>query len=196
MGTRGFISFEIDGQRKTAYNHFDSYPDGLGLVVLEWLRKSIEDIPELRRRVQHLRVVDSRSKPTEDDIRSLKGWSWDARAHGGTEDLRSGQEWYDLLHRTQGNPEAILTAGIIEDSSEFPFDSLFAEYGYVIDLDKNVFEAYRGFQEHRHSKGRFARDYGMRGYYPVALVSQWSLDQLPDNNNFLYALQEEDEEQE
>lgn len=32
MGTRGFITFVIDGVEKTAYNHFDSYPSNWGCM--------------------------------------------------------------------------------------------------------------------------------------------------------------------
>lgn len=41
MGTRGFVGFVIDGQEKIGYNHFDSYPDGLGVDVLSWLRGEV-----------------------------------------------------------------------------------------------------------------------------------------------------------
>lgn len=55
MGTRGFICFVIDAKEKTAYNHYDSYPDGLGLHVLTWLRES--DIDIIREQARSLRVV-------------------------------------------------------------------------------------------------------------------------------------------
>ena len=30
MGTRGFVGVKVDNTIKGSYNHFDSYPDGLG----------------------------------------------------------------------------------------------------------------------------------------------------------------------
>jgi hypothetical protein len=75
----------------------------------------------------------------------------------------------------------MLAAGVIEDASKFPADSLFAEWGYVVDFDAMTFEVYRGFQGERHSEGRFAdlpqsRD---NGYFPVRLVKSWPLSDLP-----------------
>jgi hypothetical protein len=37
MGTRGLIGFVIKGRRRATYNHFDSYPEGLGFDVLRFI---------------------------------------------------------------------------------------------------------------------------------------------------------------
>jgi len=37
-GTRGIIGFRLNSQDKLTYNHFDSYPDGLGVALLEEIR--------------------------------------------------------------------------------------------------------------------------------------------------------------
>ena len=42
MGTRGLYGFRKNGVDKTTYNHFDSYPDGLGADVIESLKKDWE----------------------------------------------------------------------------------------------------------------------------------------------------------
>jgi len=189
MSTRGFITFVIDGKEKTTYNHSDSYPSWLGVRMLKWLR---ETWTEIAPGVRALRVVDESTPPTAEDIQRLAEWSWGARQHGGGADLRPGQQWYDLLHETQGDPAAILAAGVIEDGSTFPQDSLFAEWGYVVDLDAGNFEVYEGFQKSPHRKGRFARRRGLTdGYAPVALRASWPLARLPQERAFLAALGEE-----
>jgi len=200
MGTRGFITFAADGEQKTAYNHRDSYPGGLGLDVLKWLRAAAESPVRLGEQVRALRVVDPGSAPTADDISRFRQFAWTRAQHGGDSDLRAGQQWYDLLHETQGNPAVILEAGIIEDASGFPADSLIAEWGYVIDLDGDgMFEVYEGFQSSPHGKGRFAamklRAYGTVGqYYPVALVAKWPLADLPDDAAFIAATEPDEDE--
>lgn len=174
MSTRGFISYVVNGETKTVYNHHDSYPDGLGADVLGWLRKAHEG--GARRLAAALRVVDPNSKPTAEDIERLKPYA-DTRVS-----TRQLDDWYVLLRGTQGNPAAQLDAGVIEDASNFPRDSLFAEYGYVVDFDGRVFEAYKGFQNAPHNEGRFAAFEPVSdspGYYPVALVASWSFDSLP-----------------
>lgn len=182
IGTRGFITFVVNGVEKTAYNHFDSYPDGVGLHVLGWLRRVCTDLDTVREQARALRVVDPDSTPTAEDIERLRDFA-DHRVSSQRLD-----EWYVLLRKTQGRPEQILRAGVIEDSAEFPTDSLFAEWGYVIDLDAQAFEIYRGFQKRPHSKGRFADRAGSRGYAPVALAKTWPLRALPDDMEFLDAL--------
>jgi hypothetical protein len=187
MGTRGFISFVVDDIEKTAYNHNDSYPDGLGLDVLRWLRKAHE--AGSRRMARELRVVEPNSKPTAEDIERLRPY---ADLGVSTQKL---DDWYVLLRHSQGDPAAMLDAGVIEDASEFPADSLFAEWGYVVDFDGRLFEVHKGFQDAPLSSGRFAsRPPNPRsGYYPVALVRAWDFDSLPTDAEFIAAVDPEDE---
>lgn len=132
MGTRGFVGFKVDGITKIAYNHYDSYPSGLGLDVLKWLRK--EHLGSVRRRAAELRIVEPDSRPTAEEIVRLKSYA-DTGVSTGRLD-----EWYVLLRNTQGNPGAILDAGVIEDGT----GTGGMEYGYLVDLDANEFRAYDG----------------------------------------------------
>lgn len=178
MGTRGFLGFVVDGEEKITYNHFDSYPSGLGVDMLKWLRGAVLDMDSLRAAVNALRVVSDDQPPTDADIEHLRQF---ANLRVGEQSERS---WYCLLRGTQGKPGAILQAGAIEGAPEFPLDSLFAEYGYIVDLDAGTFEAYRGFQREQHDKGRFAARGNARGdYFPCALVASWPLAELPSDDD-------------
>lgn len=186
MGTRGFLGFVVDGTEKIAYNHFDSYPSGLGAEVLGWLRK--EHLGHIKRKAAELRVVDETSTPSAEDVERLAPY---ANTRVGTQQI--DDDWYVLLRETQGNPAAILDAGVMLDGGEFPRDSLFAEYGYLVNLDDETFEAYEGFQKERHDKGRFADREPAResnDYYPVALVASWPLASLPTDEQFIDAFGE------
>lgn len=188
MSTRGFVGFVVDGTEKIAYNHFNSYPSALGCNVLEWLSKA--HLGGAQRLASALRVVDPESAPTAEDIERLRAY---ANSNVGTQRI---DEWYVLLRETQGNPAAMLDAGVIEDGHEFPLDSLFAEWGYLVDFDARTFEAYRGFQGAPHDKGRFAGRTGEdtdARYHPVALVASWPLDALPTKDEFMAAVDPEDE---
>ena len=178
MGTRGFITFVNDGVEKTAYNHFDSYPTGVGRqVVADILGEHVT--PDA---VGSLTVVDGGTKPTRAEVRKLAAYTDLGVSKGSTDD------WYCLLRNTQGSPAKMLKAGYIEDASGFPLDSLFAEWGYVIDLDTMTLEVYKGFQMAPHDAGRFAKrevtdDYARKnGYHPVAMVAVYNmLGGLPDD---------------
>jgi hypothetical protein len=132
MGTRGTFGFVIDSQEKISYNHSDSYPDGLGVDVLSWLREEVADIAGLRDRVRALRVVENQSTATPQDIENLREYA-DLSVSS-----RDPSEWYVLLRRTQGNPRLILEAGVIEDGSPY----IGTEYGYLVDLDTETLRTF------------------------------------------------------
>lgn len=187
MSTRGFVTFAVDGVNKTAYSQFDSYPEGLGLDVAAWAREAAADLDTTREAVRALRVVSENSDPTPEDVERLREFAdfevdryvWDDEKRDYIP--RERPSWYQLLRRTQGHPTEMLRAGVIEDAGGFPADSIFAEWGYVVDLTAEVFEVYKGFQIRPHGLGRFAGMAPYReGYYPVRLVGSWPLAQSPE----------------
>lgn len=179
MGTRGFIGFAVDGEVKVGYNHSDSYPEGLGVDMLKWLRDADHDAA--REAARTLRVVAPDSEPADKDIEHLSRF-----LNSGVGTPRERPDWYQLLRETQGDPGAILDAGVIESAADFPADSLFAEWGYVVDFDANTLEVYEGFQHSPHNDGRFATMSGRSdGYYPVRLIKTWSLAELPSDEEFV-----------
>jgi hypothetical protein len=177
MGTRGTWGFVIDGRELLAYNHCDSYPEGLGDDVLKVARSMALD--EMRTAVRALKVVGPEpQEPTAEDIAALAPWT----------DLsvgeRSTSDWYCLTRRMQGDLAATVKSGyFLATGLDWPADSLFCEWGYVIDLDAEAFEVYRGFQTEPHSAGRFAdwtpTAHHVGSYYPIGLVASYPLADLP-----------------
>lgn len=172
MSTRGLWGFTLDGITKVTYNHFDSYPGGLGRD----LAKSVDYWPRftngsnaLREKVRKLRMVSESAKPSTEDIERLSKFA-DTNVSTG-----SLEEWYVLLHDTQGDLEATLQSGYMIDSFAFGFDSLFCEWGYVIDLDRNEFVVYEGFQNSTTDKGLWANGQIDNGYGPIAHVATFPL---------------------
>lgn len=206
MGTRGFLSFVYNGVEKTTYQQFDSYPSGVGIDVLEYLRRQLEPtdedcqdatpeavyeaaLGELKTMVERLRVVkDGVDNVTPADIAALAPWTdFNVSKRMEPDDL---PEWYQLTRRAQGQPGEILASGYLCDASDFPRDSLWAEWGYVIDLDDGDLEVYKGFQTEPHDVGRFADREPMESlsgtvYYPVKRIAAWPLDELPTNEDFV-----------
>lgn len=193
MGTRGFITFVIDGSEKTVYNHFDSYPEGLGADCLRWLRSVLgADVEAVADQARALAPVPDR-EPTDAEVDRLRQY---INRNVGDQSVR---DWYCLLRETQGDPAAILQAGLYEDAGSFPADSLMAEWGYVVDFDTQVFEVYEGFQTAAHSEGRFTsrpiESYSIdTQYYPVRLVASWKFGELPTDDEFLSTFAADDEE--
>ena len=195
MGTRGALGFRASEQDKLTYSHFDSYPSGLGEAVLGWLRAEVAAGHEtqIREAAQNIRLVTDKSqKPTTEDIERLRKWSDTGVSTGRIDD------WYCLLRNTQGDPAAILEAGVMEDSHTFMDDSLFCEWAYIVNFDTRELEVYKGFQRKPHRAGRYARPkergwkptyQGQEYYYPVKLIAAYSFDSLPQS---LEALEPQD----
>lgn len=172
MGTRGAMVFVVDGETKVMYNHFDSYPDGLGLDIMAWLRECLEsesrleEVVSLTRRLR--KIEHSDSLPTEEEWHHFSEYA-DTR-------VSTGDDWYALLRGTQGKPDVALRAGFYVDASEFLLDSLFCEWAYVVDFDKSVFEIYRGFQTSGKTHGRWVQGGAQerrvldKTYYPISLM--------------------------
>lgn len=172
MGTRGAITFVSNGIEKTTYNHCDSYPSGLGVDVLKWLRSNDWNLPTVRTQVDALLMVDDQTEPTPEERERF--------AQYADINVSTGKDWYSLLRETQGNPAAILDAGAATDAAGFPMDSLFCEWAYVVDLDREVFEVYKGFRQSGPSGGRWSSvaSPGRGGYWPVSLVKSWPIAEL------------------
>ena len=172
MGTRGIFGFRLNNEDKLTYNHFDSYPDGLGTDVVKFINR-VKNWNKIRERVATLEDVSDR-KPTRRDVYDLEKFT----------NLNVGQnstkDWYCLLRETQGNPRIILDVGKFECANDFIYDSLFCEYGYIINLDENTLEIYKGFQKAPHDCGRYSdRKPNQDGYYPCKLVATFKLCDIP-----------------
>jgi hypothetical protein len=95
-----------------------------------------------------------------------------------------------ILERIQNSEGPLL----LVDSSSFAGDSVFCEWAYVIDLDKNVLEVYRGFNHDPLPDGERFQDLkpeesGGTMYYPIKHLITFPLDDLPDADEFVEAIE-------
>jgi len=187
MGTRGIWGFVIDGETKVTYNHFDSYPGGLGTDLVKALGNW--DPVSLLAAARALIVVNEDEKPTPEQQRALIQHADTGVGSGSTGD------WYVLLRETQGNMQATLDAGYMLDSFAFGFDSLFCEWGYVIDLDGDgaTFDVYEGFQNATTNRGLWKDGALDNGYGPVKLIASIPLDELTEGWDALLKQLNEDD---
>lgn len=198
MGTRNLTAVYLDGEYKIAqYGQWDGYPEGQGLTALEFLRSMDEaqfkqalrnssyiEAGELRCLWQRYGADDNGMVSMDDADRMKKDYPQFSRDTGA-----------GILQMVQNHPEGLK----LHDSIGFAADGLFCEWAWVIDLDKRTFEGYRGFgNDPLTEKDRFyfLRDLEENGYSGVRLVAEWSIDELPSDEDFLAAFKEDDENDE
>ncbi len=149
MGTRGAYGFRIDGKDKVTYNHFDSYPDHLGRSLMDYIASTpLEMMKEVAAAII---LVDPDSKPEPELITKYKIYS-DLNVS-----TRQYDEWYCLLRKTQGDLFPYNNSlRHMADYQAFLSDSLFCEWAYIINLDNQLFETYRGLNRNSSASGRYA----------------------------------------
>lgn len=151
MGTRGFVVIIYRGRYYLIYNHYDSYPEGLGKSLIIQLIKLLDkyEYDNLKLKISNLEIVNDSITPTEDDINYLKEYT-----NLGVS-TRSTNDWYCLLHRCQGSIIRTLEAGYIycEDiTSRDIYDSYiqksWSEYNYILDFDNDTFSVNDIYVDH------------------------------------------------
>jgi membrane-bound lytic murein transglycosylase MltF len=114
MGTRGLWGFRLEGQEKLTYNHWDSYPTGLGDKLQKDLVHALGKIglTQIKDTVKRIRLVSSKEEVTDLDVKKYSKW---LSTNVGTS---SDRDWYCLLRGLQGDLMETLEAEIMIDSMQ------------------------------------------------------------------------------
>ena len=186
MSTRGTIGFRLDGKDKLMYNHSDSYPECLGISILEECRTLLTDKEEVKQIVKSIELVENDSTPTVEQIKSNRGFT---DVSVGTQSVK---DWYCLLRDTQGTIQPYIMGQTkhMLNGNNFIKDSLFCEWGYIINLDTNQLEVWQGFQKVDNTD-RYGGTSESQ-YYACKLIKEYDLDKLPTKEEFLKDLKVED----
>lgn len=200
MGTRSLTCVFLDGEYKVAqYGQWDGYPEGQGMTCLEFLQQMNRE-----KFVEKLRALKFAPVGYVEGIYDAFG------AEDGMISISDADKilkQFPQFHRdTAADILKMIEGGSIckylKNSFDFAADSLFCEWAYVIDLDSNTFEVYKGFnKEPLAESDRFCsleaknkKDWRETQYHPVKLFVEWSLDDLPSKEDFLEYFNEEEEE--
>jgi hypothetical protein len=202
MGTRNLTMVISNGETKVAqYGQWDGYPGGQGSTALEFLRKM--DANKFREKVGNLRWITKEEATALDETDWTKTHPFLSRDTGAN---ILNTIYYDSMEIR--DPDANVFSGkkidfpckveFLQDESNFAADSLFCEWAYVIDLDKNTFEVYEGFNKSPLDENdRFYHLEKTREdseYYPIRLSKSYDLNNLPDVETFINDFKEEDED--
>lgn len=195
MGTRGLIGLKKDSIYYGYYNHFDSYPEGLGQQVVSFL-KGLEnnDLVTLSKNVGLMDYYDPDATPSQYLKEKYKKFS------NLNVSSRSLDEWYCLLREIQGvDTLTHILSGELrhaeKNAMSFIKDSLFCEYAYIVNLDACTLELYRGFQGVPDEGNIFGTENNGSNYFPCKLAGSFPLDDIPDDwQNIAFPSEDEEEE--
>ena len=189
MGTRHLICVVSDNQYRIAqYGQWDGYPEGQGAAILEFLKSPMAE--QLKNNLERCSWI------TNDEYYELwKEFGIDAEHNLVDYDIyKEFFRNHPELSRDTGAKILEIAAGAtgemkLQNSLDFSKDSVFCEWAYVIDFDKNTFEVYQGFNrtpldesERFYTAGQKEDDNGL---YPVRLVKSFDLSALPSEDEFL-----------
>ena len=166
MGTRHIIMVIVDGKTKVSqYGQWDGYLEGQGATILDF----IEDI-----------YLANQIDKFKDKVRLCTSLTDQVRI----DNINNTPDWprvYPHLSRDAGGAilDMIFKSNGLELwlDNNFAYDSLMCEFGYVIDLDNEVVEVYKGFnrdplqEDERFYKQDFEpSDAIPTKYYPIKLA--------------------------
>ena len=137
MGTRHLTIVVLNQEYKVAqYGQWDGYPSSAGAIIVNFLREVISkgDLDRFTSRISQCSFLKENQlqEILRDDPELDKNPQFSRDTGCGVLEL--------ILH----SPGGILLSSHVE----FAADSLMCEYAYVIDLDKQRLEVYRGFKIH------------------------------------------------
>lgn len=206
MGTRHLTAVVLDGQYKIAqYGQWDGYPDGQGMTILTFLHDEFNRAL-FENKVRALRFGTAEELQAEwtacgADPNSPYVTFEVSAVHKERYPQNSRDTGAGILKIVQDGPDGMA----LFDDLAFAANSLFCEWAYVIDLDRNTFEVFEGFNETKLGNGErfyFLQDEEKMkadkepytsNYYPVKLVVSFSLMNLPAAYTFLQKCQPNDE---
>ncbi len=186
MGTRNLTMVIKDGKTKVAqYGQWDGYPGGQGATAVEFLRKA--DLAKFGKQLDKCRFFSKKDEGEKTKFMKSIGIK-DGWMNGEQADKYHAK--FPYLNRDHGAGilqkiyDSKNSSIILMDSSDFAADSLFCEWAYVIDLDTNKFEVYRGFNHKPVKKTeRFGIIKNKEGdYYPIKFVKSYPLNKLPTDD--------------
>lgn len=180
MGTRHLIAIVLDNEIKVAqYNQWDGYPSGNGVKVLNRVRRGFTDTFKDK--------VRGCSWVTQEDIDTVNVTdNWYSKYPWLSRDC--SVNIFKYISKSKNGLRLL-------DRRNFAGDSLFCEWGYVVDLDNSTLEVYSGFNKEPVPAGqRFTDvDHENPEYFPIKLERIYKFGKLPSKKTFLADLELQDD---
>lgn len=173
MGTRGIYGFRKNNKDKITFCNSDSFFEGLGKEIVDFIRKT--DIKIMSEIYDRIILVDIIQEATEEQIKKCKKYlNIDVN-------IRTPKDFTCLLWKSIGSLKAYRDDNLeymIDASREITNPHL-CEYIYIIDLDTNELEIYAEIKEEI-IKDRYNKELS-RKEKRCGLIKKYKLNNIPDN---------------
>lgn len=184
MATNGIYGFRKNDVDKITYNHSDSYPSCLGNTIADLIRNHSNE--ELNGLCDKINLIDDHieiKKLKKEVIEKFRPYINRNKEYFSynklTQEFNDNMDIYSFLHKFMGDPEQYFKnpeIHIMCDGTHFIKNSLYCEWGYIINLDTNVLEVWKGFQKEIDLKNRYGTSYFQASsgdkYYPCKLIKE------------------------
>jgi hypothetical protein len=169
---------QLDNEYKvTQYGQWDGYPTGTGKDIVEILKKI--DLNRFKAQLRDFTLLVPEDMAFNSDIENMLGN--DFSSNYPELSRNTGAKILELIYNTN-------TGLILADNLDFGNDSLYCEWAYCINLDKNTLEIYQGFNKdsskvnYRFDKNaKISMDYSavkFIGEYPLEMISESLMERL------------------
>lgn len=198
MGTRNLTCVVKDKEYKVAqYGQWDGYPEGQGFNILNFLKgefdrelfeEKLKDVSWISKEEIENRWIEMGAQKGNPLVSMDISNNFAKKYPENSRDTGS-----NILRIIQNANYEIK----LQNSIGFAADSLFCEWAYVIDLDKDTLEVYKGFNEEPLNEDErfFFLQTEENEFYPITLVSTFDLNNLPYPDEFLEKIKEEIKEE-
>jgi hypothetical protein len=201
MGARHLTIIRDNGKMLHHYGQWDGYPSGQGVIVLETLktfnerkfRQNFEKAKLLTREEVHA-LLDPIKDPANTAGPGFMSFSTAALRKNAFPQLDRDMGAKVLAHIESGEDLRYF------NDADFPADSLFCEWAYMVDFDTRQLRVFKGFNEKPLKEGQFyahlkplEKGNVSTVYYPSREVTAYSLDSLPTEGQFLADLEKADD---
>lgn len=172
MGTRSLVIVIKNRVVKLAqYGQFDGYPEGQGLGIIETLQGKLAAFSD---------ALDKLHFITKEEEQAI----YKSKDEAAINALHDGYKVFPYI--LDGS-----VTGVV-DNYQFAAESLWCEWCYVLDFDRDTLEVYKGFNrkeltpEDRFYPLEKFRDTSTP-FHPVKLLCEFKLNNLPKEEEFLHA---------
>jgi hypothetical protein len=177
MGTRHLTIVVSNKEYKVAqYGQFDGYPAGQGADIAKFIMANLQtpdDIASFKNKVDACRFGSNKEIVTLQDSFKHDGNTCDYNAFA-----RMIEEYPEYSRDTGSKILDIIndseTPRMLQDSIDFANDSLFCEWAWLLNLDDNTLEIYKGFNKNKLDKTQrfYNENEPDSEYYPVRMIEK------------------------